>query len=120
MFVFRSSSHERGFRAGGQEVLGIEIAEDLHQCSNRASPAGLVAGSQPRSIVAVEVLVKKQVVLPLRIGLKFCCAAENRPATGLVSQKNPDQAAGNFPGYFEQFQEVSRAGRALDFEIVTV
>ena len=42
-------------------------------------PAGLVAGAQPRPVVAVEVLVEEDVVAPVRIGLELLRAAIDRP-----------------------------------------
>ncbi len=48
----------------------------LDQLCYQARPAGLVVGSNASAIIAVEVLVKKQVISPVRVGLEFLHAAD--------------------------------------------
>jgi hypothetical protein len=43
-----------------------------------------VAGSQTRTVVAVEILIKQNVISKMRIGLEFFRSAKNRPPAMLV------------------------------------
>ena len=73
-FVFR----EGACLAGIQKLLRIHTTEQLDQFCDYAGPSGLVAGSQARAVIAVEVLVEQYVVFPQRIGLEFLRASEHR------------------------------------------
>src|SRR5215472_3050313 len=98
---------KRAGPAGLEELIGIDACEELDQFCNDAGPAGLVAGSQPRPVIPVEVLVEQNVVLPVRIGLEFLGSSVHWTAPRLVSQKNPGQPVGNLPGYLEQIHSVT-------------
>src|SRR5215204_5765113 len=63
-----------------QKVPCIDRAEVLDQRSDQSGPAGLVDGSESRAVVAVEVLVKQQIVAPVGIGLKRFLTAVDGPA----------------------------------------
>jgi hypothetical protein len=56
--------------AAGEEILRLEIAADLDDAGDQPGPARLVAGAEPGAVVAVEVLVEQDLVLPLGIGLE--------------------------------------------------
>ena len=62
--------------------------ESLEQIRDHSRPAGLVAGADAAPAVTVEVLVKRDVIAPLRIGLKGRIVAEDRPAALPVTQKD--------------------------------
>src|SRR5665811_2040786 len=70
-----------------------------NQVSDQRGPTGLVTCAQPSSGVAVEVLVKEDVVSPVWIGLGDFIVAVDRAATMLISQEHRDQAAGKIVRY---------------------
>src|SRR5215468_5131052 len=65
----------------------------LEEFCDQAGPAGLMAGAQARSAVAVKVFVKKNQVAPMRIALEDFASTGDGTAPGAVSQKDADQAA---------------------------
>src|ERR1700745_596131 len=67
----------------------------LEEFCDQAGPAGLMAGAQTRSGVAVKVFVKKNQVAPMRIALEDFAFAGDGTAAGAVAQKDADQAARN-------------------------
>src|SRR5258708_33399220 len=67
---------------GIQKLLRVETTEKLDQLCDHAGPTGLMAGPEARAVVAVEVLVEQDVILPLGIGLEFLRAAVHRPPAG--------------------------------------
>src|SRR5262249_33900053 len=103
-----------------QEPLAVELAENLDQFRDGAGPTCLVTGSQACPVISMEVLVKKEVIFPLRIGLEHLSAAVNRASARLAPQEDPDQPTGDLSRYLKQVHLVTRAGRALDFEIVAI
>src|SRR5262249_1024519 len=74
----------------------------------------------PRADVAVEVLVEEQVVPPVRIVLEPVAAAEDGTPSGGVAQEDVREPLLDLPGNLEQVHQAARAGRALDFEILSV
>jgi len=80
----------------------------------------LMAGADAGAVVTMKVFIEQQIVPPVGIALKLFGAAENRPPPVFVAQENADQAISDFVRYFEQVHQDSRAGRALDFEVVAV
>src|SRR5208283_2145934 len=68
---------------GIQKLLRVETTETLAPLCDHASPTGLMAGPEARAVIAVEVLVEQDVILPLGIGLEFLRAAVHRPPSGL-------------------------------------
>ena len=85
-----------------------------------AGPAGLVAGADAGAVVAVEVFVERDQVVPVRVGLELLYSAVDRPASVLVVGERRRQARGDFGGDLEQVHLLPRAGGALDFELVAV
>ncbi len=83
-----------------------------------AGPAGLVGGTQAGAVVAVEVLVEQQVVLPGRVGLEPLDAAEAGPAAVGADQEDRDQALAQVLGDLAERQLLPRPGRVLDLERV--
>src|SRR5689334_15351500 len=61
--------------APDERRLVIERGEQVHDAGDQAGPAGLVVRPQPGAVVAVEVLVEREVVAPVRIVLKRARAA---------------------------------------------
>ena len=65
-----------------------------YQFGHQTGPTCLVAGPQAGAIVAVKVFVKKYQVPPMRVILQYIYPAIDRPQTVSITQKQPDEAAG--------------------------
>ena len=74
---------------GIQKLLCVETAEKLDQLCDHTGPTGLMTGPEARAVIAVEVLVEKDVILPMGIGLEFLHAAVHRPPAGFIPQEDP-------------------------------
>jgi len=85
-----------------QEFFSLKAPRYLDQLRDHTSPSGLEASAKARTVIRVEVLMEKDLILPLRIGLKFLHTPVNWPATGFVSQEDACQAIGDFASYLEQ------------------
>src|SRR3954471_2180193 len=81
-----------------------------NQQRDGSGPAGLVARAQAGSVVAVEVLVERDQVVPVRIALERLAAAEHGPAAVLVLGEGPRQAPRDLGRHFAQVQLAARAG----------
>ena len=86
--------------------------------SDNPRPTSLVGSPQPGPVVAMEVLVEKQVVLPCRVGLEALGAAEGRPAPFSIDEEDRREAVSQVMGDLLQRQLLPRAGRVLDLERV--
>src|SRR5437867_1581051 len=85
----------------------------LQQASDERGPAGLVAGPQAPSAVAVKILVEEYKATPVRVvGKALVCAMPGRSAV-LVLVEQPPHPDGQLAGDFLQVHEVARAHRAL-------
>src|SRR5262249_61354341 len=68
---------ERGFRCEDFPFAEIEsllcryARKDIHESGNDSRPTGLMARSQSRPVVAMEVLVEQEVVTPMHIRLEL-------------------------------------------------
>src|SRR6185369_7865275 len=76
----RSRLDDRGALAELAHLLRGRRREDAHDAGDRPGPAGLVARADPRSAVAVEVLVEQDEVAPVRILLELARSAVDRTA----------------------------------------
>src|SRR5512135_963866 len=85
---------ESCFFAKIQGTFGIQKAEELDGLGHEPGPAGLMAGAEPGSVVAVEVFVEEDVIAPVRIALKFLRAAVDGSPALLVAQEDPAQPVG--------------------------
>src|SRR3979411_270777 len=72
-FLFDSLLHKGACFTSIQKLLSLHATEKLDQFRDPPGPSGLVAGSQARAVVPVEVLEEQQVILPLGIGLELRC-----------------------------------------------
>jgi hypothetical protein len=71
--------------------LGIEEAIQLEELGNKSGPAGLVTGTQPGAIVAVEAFKEVDVVAPERVALELFRRAVDGSPAALVAQEDPGQ-----------------------------
>src|SRR3974390_1458421 len=76
--------------------------------------------AQPGAVIAVEVLVEQDVILPVGIFLEFFRASINGPPAIFIPQKNLCQPAANLFRDLKQRHKVPRAGRALHLEIIAI
>src|SRR5581483_103718 len=93
------------------------LAALLQQLGDDAGPSGLVAGADSAAVIAVEVLIEEDQVLPVRILIKIVPAV-NRPAAVQTLQKDACHAPRELGGDFPQCHHLAGAGRALDREFV--
>jgi hypothetical protein len=90
-----------------QEFFSLKAPRYLDQLRDHTSPSGLEASAKARTVIRVEILMEKDVILPLRIGLKFLHTPVNWPATGFASQEDTCQTIGDFASYLEQVHQFS-------------
>src|SRR5262245_11153598 len=83
-------------------LLGRARGEQLHGSGDDAGPAGLVTRAEPRSVVAVEVLVEEDEISPVRILPELLGAAVHRPPALRVSQEDARESTGDFFGNLVQ------------------
>src|SRR5262245_18867281 len=86
---------ERRSSPGRQEGLRIELAKNLDEEGDDASPTRLVAGADAGAVVAMEIFVEQQVIAPVGILLEFLRSTEHRPPAGFIAQEDPGQAIGD-------------------------
>ena len=86
---------------------------------DHAGPARLVGRAEAGAVVAVEVLVEDEVVLPRRVVLQPLDAAEARPPTVGPAQRTAQmRRARRSSAISSRLSVVPAAGRVLDAEVV--
>src|SRR6478735_137198 len=83
---------------------------------DQGGPAGLMHGAEPGAVVAVEVLVEQQVVLPPGIGLHAVDPAVDGPSTVRTGEPDTDQPVCQVSGDRTQCQLSARSGGVFDGE----
>jgi hypothetical protein len=71
------------------------------QHGHESGPASLMAGAQSGAVIAVEVLVEKEVIAPVRIGLENLRTAVHRTLTMLVAPEDACKPRGEVLGHLE-------------------
>ena len=80
-------------------VPGGAAAGDAHdEVGDQRGPARLVRGTDTTAGVAVEILVERQQVVPVRVGLEEAGVAEDRAAAVLVVEEDRNETAGEVVG----------------------
>src|SRR5689334_5965614 len=77
-------------RSASRTVIAVpswSFSALLEELGDEAGPSGLVAGADTGPVVAVEVLMKRQVIPEVRIPLQLLLAPEDRSAPALVAQE---------------------------------
>src|SRR6516165_8915772 len=92
----------------------------FNQLGNEGRPAGLVAGANACTVVAMKVLVEVDQVAPVRILLEFLQASVHGAGSIRGAKKNPGKAARDFRSGLPERGAISRAGRQLRGEDVAV
>src|SRR5690242_17265259 len=90
----------------------------LQKFRDEAGPAGLVARTDARTVVAMEVFVEGNQVAPVRIILEFRGRAKDRPSFVGVSQEDARQPFRDLTGDLPQREHLAGTNRTLDFEVV--
>ena len=67
------------------------MTEDLDQFCDHAGPTGLMAGPEARAVIAVEVLIEQDVVLPQWIGLELLRTSKTGRRPDLSRRKIPSR-----------------------------
>ena len=88
--------------------------------ATRRGPPGLVAGAEAGAVVAVEVLIERNAVAPVRVVLELFRAAKHRTPAGLVAQEDALQAIGDLVGHLGERHQRAGAGGTLHAEGVAV
>src|SRR5829696_6288568 len=91
----------------------------LQQLGNEAAPSRLMTRSDTAAIVPVEVLVERDVRVPVRIALELLDAPEHGAPAVLVRQENTREPPGEIGGHFREREPMARSGRTLHRERVT-
>src|ERR1700757_1015022 len=85
-----AAAARRGSRSGPRErcscVGRLLLADLLQQFRHYRRPAGLMARAEPPAGGAVEVLVEKYKVAPMRIGLEALDLPEHGPAAAVAQE----------------------------------
>src|SRR5262245_41791557 len=69
-----------------EELPGAAGREHMHESCDDPGPAGLMARTEARSVVSMEVLVEQDQIPPVRVLLELPRASVHRPPPILVSQ----------------------------------
>src|SRR5262249_17471656 len=107
---------------GADPLLPINHAASLptllDQLRHEPRPPRLVARTNTRSVVAVEVFVEEDQVAPVLVGLELLRATADGAAAVLVAQEDVVQAAGDLAGGLPERRGPAGAGGEFDAEVV--
>ena len=98
---------KRGLPAHLQGPRGIQGTVKLDQFGHEPGPAGLMAGTEARAIIAVEVLVKEDVIAPVGIALELLTAAVDGAPALLVAGEYPGEPVGDLFAHLEEVHHLS-------------
>lgn len=103
-----------------KDAVGAGGGEEVEGAGDDTGPAGLMAGAEAGSVVAVEVFVELDVIAPEGIFLEFALAAIDGPRAVFVLEENAGEAAGDFLGDLVEVHLAAGAGGAFDGEVVAI
>src|SRR5215831_15309997 len=112
-------SHSRHF-AEFEHLLGVGGRKQMHAAGEDTGPAGLMASTEAGAIVAMKVLVEREVIAPMWILLKRAGTPVDWPPAMIVPQKHADQPALDLLGDLIQIHLSARARGTFDREITAV
>src|SRR5262245_27225272 len=92
----------------------------MHTAGNDSSPSRLVARTETSTVVAMEILVKVEVIAPVWVLLKFPRSPIDRTPSFVVAKKDAGQTPVNFFGDLIKVHAVSRAGGTFNSEIISI
>src|SRR5215467_5080445 len=112
-------SHSRHF-AEFEHLLGVGGRKQMHAAGEDTGPAGLMASTEAGAVVAMKVLVERQVITPVWVFLKRAGTPVDWPPAMVVPQKHADQPALDLLGDLIQIHLSARARGTFDREITAV
>src|SRR5580692_1630831 len=118
--IRRSSDCSSSLLAERKTTLATLLSTLFDQLRDQAGPASLVTRTNASAVVAMEILVEEQQVLPMRIALEQFGPTGYGTTTVLAAHKNMNQAARNFSCHFPKIRFAARARWKFNFEILTV
>src|SRR5687767_4180831 len=92
---------------------GIKRVGDLGEDGDDAGPPGLVARAEAGAVVAVEILIERNAIAPVRVLLELFRAAEHRPPPRRIAQEDALQAIGDLGGHLEERHQPAGTGGTL-------
>src|SRR5262249_54753913 len=111
--------HSRHF-AEFEHLLGAGGCKQMHAASDDTGPASLMAGTEAGTIVAVKVLVERQVIAPVWVLLKLAGTPVDRSPAMVVPQKDAGYSAQDLLGDLIQIHLSARARGTFNHEIIAV
>src|SRR5208337_5294740 len=96
-----------------QQPVAVDPPKEFDQFRHHPGPSGLVAGADPRAVVAMEILEEQETVAPVRICLKSFRSSIHWSPPGFVTEEDADQPIGNLAANLEKIHPLARAGRAF-------
>src|SRR5262249_24463425 len=109
-----------GLFAPRESAFRRDAREEVQGTGDDSGPAGLVAGAQASSVVAVEILVEQDAIAPVRILLEHRRSTVDRSTTVLASEEDVSEPAGDFLGDLIERHQPARARGAFHTKVVTV
>src|SRR5437667_2735950 len=90
----------------------------LKHFRDQPCPAGLMAGSVAASVIAVEIFMEEQELVPLRVTLEFFVGAKDRTAAFAVLQEDRDEPFRQIQRHFPERLHPAGSRGALHFEVI--
>jgi hypothetical protein len=101
-----------------RHLSGLGGVDLLNQFGDQSGPAGLVIGAESCPVVAMEVFVKQDVILPVRVTLELFRAAKNRTLPILISQKEICQPPRNLFRHLTSIHHLAGPSRTFNLEVI--
>src|SRR5215475_12082480 len=119
LLTILSLLHKLRIKRAGRRLTapGVDL---LNQLGHKPRPSGLMAGAEPRAVVAVKVLKEENLVAPVLVALEFFYPAVCGPAPVFAAQEEFDQPPRQLLADVPEVHHLSRPGRAFDLEVVAV
>ena len=89
----------------------------MHDPGDHTGPSGLVAGPEAGPVVAVKLLIKQEVITPVRVIWKLSSTTVNRAIPVLIFQEDTSEPAANLFSHLIPRNSLSRTGGALTGEL---
>ena len=116
-----ASHATRKFIFGDQQcILRRQSSKQVERPGNDTGPSRLMAGPETSAIVSMELLVKQDVILPVRILLEDLAAAKDRTLSHHIAKEDTRKPAPDFLCNFKQRHAVTGASGAFDLKTVAV
>src|SRR5215469_8125217 len=84
-----------------QDIGGAHSGKEVKRAGDETRPSSLMACSQARTVIAVKIFVKEDVVAPVRILLELLRCSVNRPLAVRIAQEDTRSAPSDLLSHFE-------------------